>query len=145
MTKKKNKTTATKSWSYLDEYVTSSTNLRQDEGNFRIQTLFQNLAMFMFFIVNSANIESQTANPFLYQTFNVANNKKLTRCYLKANENIYPKIRYKLSTEPSRVYRDVMSHVYTNNDFQGGTLLNRVNFENLFPFVYFNLPNILRR
>ena len=38
-----------------------------------------------------------------------------------------------------------MSHIHINNDFQGGTLLNRVNFENLFPFVYFNLPNILRR
>lgn len=36
-----------------------------------------------------------------------------------------------------------MSHIYTNNDFQGGTLLNnRVNFENLFAFVYFNLSNI---
>ena len=32
-----------------------------------------------------------------------------------------------------------MSYVYTKNDFQGGTLLNRSNFENLFPFVYFDL------
>ena len=32
-----------------------------------------------------------------------------------------------------------MSYVYANNDFQGGTLLNRSNFENLFPFVYFDL------
>ena len=30
----------------------------------------------------------------------------------------------------TRVYRDVMSYVYANNDFQGGTLLNRANFEN---------------
>ena len=39
----------------------------------------------------------------------------------------------------TRVYRDVMSYVYANNDFQGGTLLNRANFENLFPFVDFDL------
>ena len=32
-----------------------------------------------------------------------------------------------------------MSYVYANNDFQGGTLLNRSNFENLFPFAYFDL------
>ena len=32
-----------------------------------------------------------------------------------------------------------MGYVYANNDFQGGTLLNRSNFENLFPFVYFDL------
>ena len=35
-----------------------------------------------------------------------------------------------------------MTRIYTNNDFQGGTLLNRYNFENQFPFVYFNLPNL---
>ena len=32
-----------------------------------------------------------------------------------------------------------MSYVYANNDFQGGTLLNRSNFENQFPFAYFDL------
>ena len=32
-----------------------------------------------------------------------------------------------------------MGYVYANNDFQGGTLLNRTNFESLFPFVYFDL------
>ena len=32
-----------------------------------------------------------------------------------------------------------MSYVYANNDFQGGTLLNRSNYETLFPFVYFDL------
>ena len=32
-----------------------------------------------------------------------------------------------------------MGYVYANNDFQSGTLLNRSNFESLFPFVYFDL------
>ena len=32
-----------------------------------------------------------------------------------------------------------MSYIHANNDYQGGTLLNRSNFETLFPFVYFDL------
>ena len=32
-----------------------------------------------------------------------------------------------------------MGYIYANNGFQGGTLLNRSNFESLFPFVYFDL------
>ena len=32
-----------------------------------------------------------------------------------------------------------MGYIYANNDFQGGTLLSRSNFESLFPFVYFDL------
>ena len=131
----KYKTTAPKSWTYLNEYVTNSTDLRQREGNFRITNEVSKPRHVFIFIVNSANINSQTANPFLYQTFNVANNRKLTRCYLKANENVYPNIHYKPSTEPSRVFRDVMS-------YGGGTLLNRNNFESLFPFIYFKLPNL---
>ena len=121
--------------SYLNEYVTNSTDLRQREGNFRITNEVSKPRHVFIFIVNSANFNSQTANPFLYQTFNVANNRKLTRCYLKANENEYPNIHYKPSTEPSRVYRDVMSYA-------DGTLLNRNNFESLFPFIYFKLPNL---
>ena len=39
----------------------------------------------------------------------------------------------------TRVFRNVMSYIYANNDYQGGTLLNRSNFETLFPFVYFDL------
>ena len=64
--------------SYLNEYVTNSTDLRQREGNFRITNEVTKPRHVFIFIVNSANFNSQTANPFLYQTFNVANNRKLT-------------------------------------------------------------------
>ena len=128
-------TTPTVPKAYLNEYVTNSTDLRQREGIFRITNEVSKPRHVFIFIVNSANINSQTANPFLYQTFNVANNRKLTRCYLKANENVYPNIHYKPSTEPSRVFRDVIK-------YGDGTLLNRNNFESLFPFIHFELPNL---
>ena len=126
---------APKSWGFLNEYVTNSTDVRQREGNLRITNEVSKPRHVFIFIVNSANINSQTANPFLYQTFNVANNRKLTRFNLKANENVYPNIHYKSSTEPSRVFRHVMSYSI-------GTLLNRSNYESLFPFSYFKLPNL---
>ena len=93
------------------------------------------------FIINTANIESQTANPFLYNTFSVSTNpRSLDRCHLEVgNGNEYPDIHNKPSSDPSRVYRDVMSYVYANNDFQGGLLLDRQNFESIFPFVSFDL------
>lgn len=62
--------------SYLNEYVMTSTDLRQREGNFRITNEVSKPRNVFIFIVNSANMNSQTANPFLYQTFNVANNRK---------------------------------------------------------------------
>ena len=128
-------------WPYLNEVVESNLASNQAVGNFRITNGISKPRHVFVFFINTPNIESQTANPFLYNTFSVSTDPRtLNRCYLEVgNGNEYPDIHYKPSEDPSRVFRDVMSYVYANNDFQGGTLLNRQNFENIFPFVYFDL------
>ena len=99
----------------------------QAVGNFRITNGISKPRHVFVFFINTPNIESQTANPFLYNTFSISTDPRtLNRCYLEVgNGNEYPDIHYKPSEDPSRVFRDVMSYVYANNDFQGGTLLNR--------------------
>ena len=127
-------------WTYLNEVVERSNNSQQQTGQFRITNAISKPRHVFVFAINTANIESQTANPFLYNTFNLPNNANISRCYLEVgNGNEYPDIHFKPATDPARVFREVMSYVYANNDFQGGTLLNRTNFESLFPFVYFDL------
>ena len=127
-------------WIYLNEVVERSNNSQQQTGHFRITNAISKPRHIFVFGINTANISSQTANPFLYNTFNLPNNANIPRCYLEVgNGNEYPDIHFKPATDPARVFREVMSYVYANNDFQGGTLLKRSNFENLFPFVYFDL------
>ena len=96
----------------------------------------------------TSNIDNQLKNSFLYNTFSVGEEhtgnppdsaRTLNRCYLEfGNGNEYPGIHYKPNGDLLRVYRDVMSYVYANNDFQGGAL-NTSKFKTLFPFVYFDL------
>ena len=94
------------------------------------------------FIINDASISTQTANPFLYNTFSVHDGKTLSNCHLVvANGNQYPELAYEPSTDISRVYRDVLKYVHKNNEYGEGTLLNRSNFSTVFPFVYFDLTN----
>ena len=132
-------------WKYLNEVVERSNNSQQQTGHFRITNAISKPRHVFVFAINTANIDSQTANPFLYNTFalttanaNVPAN--ISRCYLEVgNGNEYPDIHFKPATDPARVFREVMGYVYANNDFQGGILLNRTNFESLFPFVYFDL------
>ena len=127
-------------WTYLNEVVERSNNRQQQTAQFRITNGISKPCHVFVWGINTANIGAQTANPFLYNTFNLPNNAKISRCYLEVgNGNEYPDIHFKPATEPSRVFREVMGYVYANNDFQGGTLLNRSNFESLFPFVYFDL------
>ena len=77
----------------------------------------------------------------MYNTFAVSTNPcTMNYCYLEVgNGKDYPEIHYKPSEEPTRVFRDVLKYVKGNNDYTGDTLLNRNNFVNLFPFIYFDL------
>ena len=100
---------------------------RQRTENFRITSAFLKPRHLFVLIINTPNIESQTANPFLYNTCSASTNPRtLSRCYFAVgNGNEFPDIHYKPSSDLSKVYADVMSYVYANNDFQGGTLLKK--------------------
>ena len=128
-------------WTYLKESVFTSNISTQNSGHFRITNgILKPRHVFVFFI-NNANLNNQLENPFLYNTFSIStNNRTLTRCHLEVgNGNEYPRLHYKPTEDPSRVFRDVMKYVNANNDLQGGTLLNISNFKNLYPFIYFDL------
>ena len=76
----------------------------------------------------------------MYNTFNVVDNKALTSSHLEVgNSSDYPENHYKPSTEPTRVFRDILKYIHGISDFSGSTLLNRSNFSTIFPFVYFDL------
>ena len=129
-------------WTYLKEVVTSDNSTRQQTGSFKISSGINRPRHVFVWISNVANEDLQTANPFLYNTFSVANNITLTSCQLEVgNGNHYPENDYLPKTEMSRVYRDVLKYVHAINDFKGGTLLTRSNFSTIFPFIYFNLEN----
>ena len=128
-------------WTYLKETVFTSNLSTQNSGHFRITNGISKPRHVFVFFINNANINSQLQNSFLYNTFSVSTNPRaLTRCHLEVgNGNEYPRLHYKPTEDPSRVFRDVMKYVNANNDLQGGTLLNDSNFKTLFPFIYFDL------
>ena len=128
-------------WTYLKETVFTSNLSKQNAGHFRITNGISKPRHVFVFFINNANINNQLQNSFLYNTFSASTNPRtVTRCHLEVeNGNEYPRIHYKPTENESRVFRDVMSYVYANNDYQGGTLLNISNFKTLYPFVYFDL------
>ena len=128
-------------WTYLKETVFTSYFSNQNSGHFRITNGISKLRHVFVFIINNANINNQLENSFLYNTFSVSTDPRtLTRCYLEVGNGYeYPSIHYKSTEDASRVFRVVMSYVYANNDYQGGTLLNISNFKSIYPFIYFDL------
>ena len=123
----------------MREEIMRSNSSRQRSGHFKISSGISKPRHVFVYIINHANINSQTANPFLYNTFSVANNRTLTNCHLVVeNGNEYPEIQYTPSTDMTRVYRDVLKYVHKNNEYGESSLLTRSNFSTIFPFVYFD-------
>ena len=61
-------------------------------------------------------------------------------CHLKVGNGVnYPENEYSPSTNIARVFRDVLSYTYSISDYPSSTLLTRTNFQELFPFIYFDL------
>ena len=122
-------------WTYLRENIERSNSTRLRSGTFTISTGIERPRHVFVFIINDANIGAQTTNPFLYNTFNVANDRALSSAHLVvANGNEYPDVHYNPSTDMTRVYRDVLKYVHANNEYGQGTLLNSSNFKSLFGF-----------
>ena len=130
-------------WNNLREEIYSSNSGRQQTGTFKITSAIERPRDVFVWILNDARKASQTQSPFMFDTFNVANNRTLESCQLEVgNGNKYPENEYAPSTQMSRVFRDVHKYSYTENEYQGGgTLLNRANFSTIFPFIYFDLRN----
>ena len=130
-------------WTYLRENIETSAVTKQRSGNFRITTGLNKPRHVFVFIINTANIDNQEENSFLYDTFAVSTDPlNLVRCYLEVGNGIrYPDIEYSLATDPTRVYRDLMSYAHKFSEFQLGSLLNISNFESLYPFIYFDLTH----
>ena len=129
----------TKEWTYLRELVVRGNSSRLQTANFTISTGINKPRHVFVYIINDANNEVQTANKFLYNTFTAAN-QTLTSCYLEVgNGKEYPVVPYKPTSDPSRVFRDVLKYVHANSEYVMDTLLNRVNFSGIFSFIYFDL------
>ena len=120
-------------WTYLRENIEACNRTQQRTGTFRIPTGITRPRHVFVFIINDANMHAQIANPFPYNTFSVSTGPRtFTLCDLKVgNGNEYPEQHYKPSTEPTRVYRDVLKFRHGNYEYSDGTRLNRTNFEHL--------------
>ena len=126
---------------YLRENIERSNSTTQRSGHFKISSGISKPRHVFVFIINDASIDSQTSNPFLYNTFSVSTDPRtLINCHLEvANGQEYPEIHYTPSTDLSRVFRDVLKYVHKINEYNEGSLLNISNFQTLFPFLYFDL------
>ena len=77
-------------WSYLREQVNQSNSSRQQNGIYKITSAIERPRDVFVWIINDEK-NNQEKNPFLFDTFSVADDKTLESCQLEVgNGNKYP-------------------------------------------------------
>ena len=128
-------------WTYLRENIERSNSSQQRAGHFRISSGISKPRHVFVFVINDANIDAQTQNPFLYNTFSVSTDPRtLSNCHLVVgNSNQYLEIHYTPTTDMTRIFRDVSKYVHKINEYGEGSLLIKYNLSTPFSFLYFDL------
>ena len=127
-------------WKYLREMYQHSDTTR-NSGDFRISASIDRVRHVFIYLQRLKN-NSMTANPYIYDTFklNAAdNNCKLLSCRLEYGNGVfYPELDYDEESK-SRIFSDLMNYSWKKNDYNTGTQLNVINWESLYPLLYFDL------
>ena len=86
-------------WTYESEMIERSNSTRQQTGTFQITSGINRPRHVFIWFLNDASDNVQTANSFLYNTFNIANNRTLLSCHLEVGNRVnYPENEYSPST-----------------------------------------------
>ena len=133
-----------KTWTYNREMyqVSSPTN---SSGFFQISSSIDNVTA-IFVYLQRAKTNNADANPYLFDTFKLdsadnaaANHRYLTTCRLEYGNGIfYPETEYD-SESKVRIFNDLMSYGMRKNNYNSGTQLNLINYNSLYPIIYFDL------
>ena len=127
-------------WKYLREMYQHSDTTR-NSGDFRISASIDRVRHVFVYLQRLKN-NSMTENPYIYDTFklNAAdNNCKLLSCRLEYGNGVfYPELDYDEESK-SRIFSDLMNYSWKKNDYNTGTQLNVINWESLYPLLYFDL------
>ena len=127
-------------WTYEREMVERSNSKKQRVGTFKITSGINRPRHVFIWFLNDASDNAKAENPFLYNTFNVNKNRPLVSCHLEVGNGVnYPEMSTLLLQTFARVFRDVLSYMYSISDYPSSMLLTRTNIKELFSFIYFDL------
>ena len=129
-------------WKYMREMynVSAPTNT---SGFFQISSSIDNVKHIFVYLKNSyrdANDHRQAEkSPYTMNTFSLPGGASLSNCRLEYGNGVfYPETEYD-SESKVRIFNDVMAYAMRKNDYNTGTQLNTVNYNSLYPLIYFDL------
>ncbi|KAL9969366.1 hypothetical protein ACROYT_G021574 [Oculina patagonica] len=129
-------------WSYLKERIEISPSTTARQGTFRITSSIRKPRHVFIWALNDAKMNDQTQNPFLFNTYNIANNRTFSNARLELSNGIfYPNEELKPDTEIVQAYRTLMEYQKDFNAYYTSPTITLKSFKELYGLIYFDLRN----
>ena len=129
-------------WSYLKERIEISPSTMVRQGTFRITSSIRKPRHVFVWALNDAKMSDQTQNPFLFNTYNIANNRTFSNARLELSNGIfYPNEELKPDTEIVQAYRTLMEYQKDFNAYYTSPTISLKSFKDLYGLIYFDLGN----
>ena len=131
-------------WMYMKDFYLQSAETRSDQNTFIISPSINNVQHVFIYLQRSKgpNNNESERSPYIFDTFKLNsanNNSSLKTCRLEYdNSTFYPELEYDASSK-IRIFTDLMSYAYRNNDVNTGTQLNFYNFASIYGLIHFDL------
>ena len=129
-------------WSYLKERIEISPSSTARQGTFRITSSIRKPRHVFVWALNDAKMNDQTQNPFLFNTYNIANARTFSNARLELSNGIsYPNEELKPDTEIVQAYRTLMEYQKDFNAYYTSPTITLKSFQLLYGLIYFDLRN----
>ena len=128
-------------WKYLQERVHFSVSTGDAAGTWQITPGIKNAKHVFVYFQQTQRSNAYEHNPYIFDTFNLDgdNSASMQTCRLQTGSGeYYPELDYD-SNFKERILQDVINFRYRPNDYNTGTQLNTVNYQTIYPLIYFDL------
>ena len=131
-------------WTYMKDMYMRSANTVAVQNTFQISPSINNVQHVFIYLQrsNGPNNQESERSPYIFDTFKLNsanNNSSLATCRLEYGDTtFYPLLMYDADSKV-RIFTDLMSYAYRNNDPNTGTQLNIHNFTSIYGLIHFDL------
>ena len=133
-------------WKYLQENLHVSSSRRDANGMWLITSAVKDPKHVFVFLQQTRKQNDYRYNPYIFDTFDIDSDgsARLDTCRLKYGTKFYPELDYGHDFK-IRILNDLINFRYRKDDYNTGVQLQIVNFEKLYPIIYFDLRNTKER
>lgn len=126
-------------WTYLKESIETAP-FTQQSAKFRITPSIRKPRHVFIWVLNTAKMNDQEQNFFVFNTYNIANARTITSAQLHLSNGVfYPETIMNPTTEIAKVHRQLTDYTDALNDHLTGPSINLKSFKDLYGILYFDL------